>query len=98
MQACYGAGVDLWPSNPYRHRFPKYEYESRYIAKHKTLKTVPFSERKRGDLIFYSRNGIVIHVAIYLGNNKIIHSWPPRVMVSSVYGWADIYRVKRIFN
>ena len=98
MQACYGAGVDLWPSNPHRHRFPRYEYESRNIAKMKTLKTVPIKSRKRGDLIFYSRRGVVIHVAIYLGKNRIIHSYPPRVMVTDIHGWGKICKVKRIFN
>ena len=100
MQACYGAGVDLWPSNPSRHRLPKYEYESRYIARMKTLKTVSWKRAKRGDLIFYSKRGIVIHVAIYLGKGRIIHSWPGHVMVSSATNgrWGKISKVKRIFN
>lgn len=77
MQACYGAGVDLWPSNPYRHKYgeDKYEWESREIAEMEGLKTVPYEDRKRGDLIFYANDeGTVIHVAIYLGHNRIIHS------------------------
>lgn len=98
MQACYAAGVDLWPSNPYRHRFPAYEYESRNIAKMKTLRTVRLKKRRRGDLIFYSKGGIVIHVAIYLGKNKIIHAWPDHVRVSGMYGWGTITKVKRVFN
>ena len=99
MQACYGAGVDLWPSNPARHRLPAYEYESRNIAKMKNLKTVSYKNRKRGDLIFYSAGGRVIHVAIYLGKNKIIHSAPGGVRVSSVkYKYGKVSKVKRIFN
>ena len=98
MQACYAAGVDLWPSNPYRHRFPAYEYESRNIAKMKTLKTVPLKKKRRGDLIFYSKNGRVIHVAIYLGGGRIIHAYPDRVRVSDMHGWGTITKVKRVFN
>lgn len=103
MQACYGAGVDLWPSNPYRHKKPAYEYESRNIAKMKNLKTVSFSKRKRGDLIFFSNSvGTIIHVAIYLGNDKIIHSTSVgmRVIVSGMGGGAygRPCKVKRIFN
>lgn len=99
MQACYAAGADLWPSNPYRHRFPKYEYESRRIAKNKKLKTVKWKDRKRGDLVFYSKGGIVIHVGIYLGNGKLIHSWPGHVRISSATNpkWGYISKVKRVF-
>ena len=98
MQSCYAAGVDLWPSNPYRHRSPQYEYESRYIYKMNTLQKVAWANRQRGDLIFYSKNGTIMHVAIYLGNNKVIHSWPGGVRVSSVYGWGDIAGVRRVFH
>lgn len=99
MQACYAAGVDLWPSNPYRHRFPKYEYESTRIAKMKNLKTVPYSKAKRGDLIFYSKHGTVMHIAIYLGKGKIIHSWPGRVQISraNTGRFGHLSKVKRVF-
>lgn len=99
MQACYAAGADLWPSNPYRHRFPKYEYESRRIARMKNLKTVSYRHAKRGDLIFYSKGGIVIHIAIYLGHGRIIHSWPGHVQISSATNprWGHLCKVKRVF-
>lgn len=100
MQACYGSGVDLWPSNPYRHRTPAYEWESRNIAKHSNLKTVPYKDRKRGDLIFYANSsGVVIHVAIYLGGNKIIHSALSGVHITGMkYPYGHVCKVKRIFN
>ena len=100
MQACYGAGVDLWPSNPARHRYPAYEYESRNIARMSNLRTVSFKERKRGDLVFYANsNGTVIHVAIYIGNDRIIHSDFAGVRISSVHwGGGHIKKLKRIFN
>ena len=98
MQACYAAGVDLYPSNPYRHQFPAYEYECRNIWKLSTLQKVNWSDRKRGDLIFFEKNGVIFHVAIYLGNDQMIHSWPGTVRVSSVYGWGTIAGVRRIFH
>ena len=105
MQACYGAGVDLWPSNPYRHRWgaAKYEWESREIAKNDKLKTVKYKNRKRGDLIFFCNSrGTIIHVAIYLGKNKIIHSTTVggHVRVTGMGGGAygRPCKVKRIFN
>ena len=99
MQAAYAAGADLWPSNPYRHRFPKYEYESRNIAKMKKLKTVSYSKKKKGDLIFYSMGGRVVHVAIYIGKGKIIHSYFGGVMISRAKNpkFGYISKVKRIF-
>ena len=103
MQACYGAGVDLWPVNPWRHRLTKYEWESRNIAKMSSLQTVKYKNRKRGDLIFFRNSkGKIIHVAIYLGNNKIIHSTSVgnRVRVTGMGGGAygKPCKVKRIFN
>ncbi|MEG0906276.1 MAG: NlpC/P60 family protein [Cellulosilyticaceae bacterium] len=32
------------------------------------------SEIKQGDLVFYGNNGVINHVAIYAGNNEIIHA------------------------
>ena len=99
MQAGYAAGVDFYPSTPYRHTFPAYEYESREMWKLSTLKYVSWGSRQRGDLIFYCNNsGTVMHVAIYLGNDRIIHSWPGGVRVSNVYGWGNIKGARRIFN
>lgn len=105
MQACYGAGVDLWPSNPYRHEFgdDKYEWESREIAEMDGLRTVKYSQRKRGDLIFYANDkGVVVHVAIYLGHNKIIHSSGKeggvKVTPIDYNDKAHVCLVRRIFN
>lgn len=33
---------------------------------------VSFSNMKPGDLIFYTRNGVVNHVAMYIGNGKVV--------------------------
>ena len=101
MQACYGAGVDLWPSNPYRHRYgaARYEWESRELARSKKLKTVSYKNRQRGDLLFYANSsGTVIHVAIYLGGNRMIHSYLPGVKVTGTrYPGGHICKVKRVF-
>lgn len=82
MQALYGAGLDISPVNPVRHASPGYEYESRNIWASPYLMHVDYSQRQRGDLIFYQSNsGVIIHVAIYLGNNMVIESWPNQVVV-----------------
>ena len=46
------------------------------------FKHVSYGERQRGDLIFYQNSrGNVIHVAIYLGNDMVIESWPNEVVI-----------------
>lgn len=52
----------------------------------KHLKRVPYSQRRRGDLVFYYQPGTrtIWHIAIYLGNNRVIESWPPCVMVQPI--------------
>lgn len=77
MQAFYGAGLDCSPINPVRHAHPGYEYESANLWASPKLKHVAYSERQRGDLIFYQNaGGSVNHVAIYLGGGQVIESWP----------------------
>lgn len=42
--------------------------------------TIPRSQIKKGDLLFFktsSSNGKIGHVAIYAGNNRILHTWGP---------------------
>ncbi|MDY6152645.1 MAG: NlpC/P60 family protein, partial [Terrisporobacter sp.] len=79
MQAMYSVGIDPSPISVTRHTQPGYEYESRNLWKLSTLKTV--SKPKRGDLVFYKNSsGTIIHVAIYLGNDKVIESWPEEVV------------------
>ena len=46
----------------------------------KVGKKVSFSELELGDLVFYSNGGSRIsHVAIYIGNGKIVHAQTPRL-------------------
>lgn len=40
-------------------------------------KTIPVSEVKPGDLLFYASGSYINHVGIYVGNGKIIHSSTP---------------------
>lgn len=102
MQAAYGAGIDLWPCNPYRHRSgpSKYIMESTFMAEFENIKTVPAEEIRRGDLVFYNNDkNLAIHVAIYLGDGKMLHSDGKDVHTADVMYTDDarIYRVKRLF-
>lgn len=97
MQAGYAAGFDLYPTTPYRMRTTT-PYETRQVWPRTDIQTLPWSKRQRGDLVFYYNNeGNIYHVAIYLGNDKVIHAVRPEVTVSSAYGWGKIAGVKRPF-
>jgi cell wall-associated NlpC family hydrolase len=82
MQCMYSAGLNPYPVSVLRHQLPGYEYESRNLYALSTMKHVSYAERQRGDLIFYQNaNGVIIHVAIYLGNDQVIESWPDKVVI-----------------
>lgn len=101
MQALFAVGIDMTPINPVRHAHVDYEYESANIWKSPYLKHVSYADRKRGDIVIYQNSsGTVIHSAIYLGNNKVIESWPNRVMVSDIKAsfHSNVKGILRVFN
>jgi glucan-binding YG repeat protein len=79
MQCLLAAGFDPSPAIPSHHARPENEYDSRTLYYSVSMRHVSVSELQRGDLVWYARNGIIIHIAIYLGNGQVIDSWPPRV-------------------
>ena len=47
---------------------------------------VPLAQAKRGDLLFWSRNGAqsgIYHVAIYLGNGQKVHAGSPSIGIKA---------------
>lgn len=85
-QALYAAGISPLPVSSIQHAQPGNEWNSRLMAATRKFKHVSYAQRQRGDLIFYTSpyDGRVWHVAIYLGNNMVIESWPPRIMVQPI--------------
>lgn len=64
--------------------FPRTSREQRSLMKH-----IKFEELQRGDFIFWHKGDIsnsenVCHVAIYLGEGKMLQATPPKVVVSDV--------------
>ncbi len=58
------------------------------------------SDLRQGDLIFYANSrGTVNHVAIYIGNGKIVHAANSRQgIITSQYKYRDIHCVRRVLN
>lgn len=62
-------------------------------------KAISASEVKQGDLVFYGSSGGIGHVAIYIGNGKIIHASNHRdgIKISNMY-YTTPAKVVRIIN
>lgn len=60
---------------------------------------VSFDDRKPGDLIFYKNSsGAVGHVAMYIGNDKVVHASNARDGIKiSTYNYRTPYKIRRIF-
>ena len=94
LQSLYKAGLDPQPTNVIKHGWPDYR-SSQELYKHPQMMHVPLSQRQRGDLIFYTTDGVVTHVAIYLGSDQVIHTdWmgrPARIdHITVTYGWGNM--------
>lgn len=102
MQALYAGGISPVPVSAIHHAYPGNEWNSRNLWASKKLKHVAYRHRQRGDLIFYYQPGthVIWHVAIYLGANRVIESWPPRIMVQPIRNGqrSDVAGVARVFN
>jgi cell wall-associated NlpC family hydrolase len=86
------SGLVLWA---WRHGGKSLPHSSRSMYSMSTK--ISLSQAQPGDLVFYGESGIS-HVALYIGNNQIIHS--PRtgsvVHITSVNYWSAFRGVGRI--
>ncbi len=91
MQCLYAVGMKT-PYDTYSHMYdPWQDHNAENMRADTKFKQISFSERKRGDLIFYKG-----HVGIYLGNDRIINAYPPQVQIQSVYSW-NVTGCSRVF-
>lgn len=61
---------------------------------------VSINDRQPGDLIFYcNSSGTVNHVAMYIGNNQVVHASNPRdgIKISS-YNYRSPYKIRRVIR
>ena len=68
-------------------------------AQSKKGTTISTSELKPGDLIFYSKNGSINHVAMYIGNGQVIHASCPKYGIRiSKYNYRTPTKCVRMIN
>lgn len=61
---------------------------------------INISDRQPGDLIFYTNSkGVVNHVAMYIGNDKIVHAASSRQgIIISQYNYRKVHSIRRVVN
>lgn len=68
-------------------------------AQSKKGTTISTSELKPGDLIFYSKNGTINHVAMYIGGGQVIHASCPKYGIRiSKYNYRTPTKCVRMIN
>jgi NlpC/P60 family/Putative peptidoglycan binding domain len=85
LQALYRAGLDPQPITIDKHVLPRYR-TSKALFEHPRLRHVPLSRKRRGDLIFYRKDstGDINHVALYLGNGRLVEAKGDDVHIARV--------------
>ena len=57
------------------------------------------SDLQPGDLIFYSKNGTINHVALYIGRGQVIHASNPKSGIKiSKYNYRTPAKCVRMLN
>lgn len=102
IQGLYAGGINPLPVSAIHHAYPGNEWNSRNLWASKKFKHVAYSQRQRGDLVFYYQPGThtIWHAAIYLGRNRVIESWPPRIMVQPIKNGqrSNVAGIARVFH
>lgn len=101
LQSMYSAGANPTPITVRRHASPGHR-TSRALYDHPQLPRFALSQRRRGDLVWYTNaSGWIQHVAIYLGNGYVVdsmYSVKVRRDSSRLHGFYRKGTVSRVFG
>ncbi len=65
----------------------------------KSGRVIPMNQIQPGDLIFYRRFGVINHVALYIGQEKVIHfDRPKTVIIVSNYDYREPSKAVTYFD
>jgi cell wall-associated NlpC family hydrolase len=82
LQGVYAGGLVVPGITTYRHQ--QADYRTSVALYGSTLTHVPFEQRRRGDLVFWGETAVT-HVAIYLGQGRILEAVRPEVRRTSLW-------------
>jgi cell wall-associated NlpC family hydrolase len=83
LQAMYAGGRVLPTVNTYLHQ--RRDFGTASAIFDSGLPRVPLADRKRGDLVFYGPEGAISHMAIYLGDDRVLEAVRPEVRKYSLW-------------
>jgi NlpC/P60 family/Putative peptidoglycan binding domain len=85
LQALHAAGLVLPTVTTFDHQHS--DFPTAAAIRDSGLLRVPFAHRRRGDLVFWGGGpgGALTHMALYLGNDRVVEAVRPRVHVASVW-------------
>jgi cell wall-associated NlpC family hydrolase len=90
LQAMHAGGLVLPTVTTYLHQRQDFPTASEIYRS--GLKRVPFAQRQRGDLVFWGPSGSIEHMALYLGDDRILEAVRPVVRRTSV--WSHSLPIK----
>lgn len=98
IQALYAAGVDLGIINPVTHSATAWgDHDASNLYYYGGMERVSADNRARGDLVYYDYGtGSINHVAIYLGQDRVIEALPYNVRTSSLFRTGSMWFTRPI--
>ena len=95
-QCAYACGMNLGEFNPYDHwitgPYGWHSHDANNMWNYGAIQRLSLGSRNRGDLIFWRG-----HVAIYLGNDRILEAYPGVVRETSLWAHGTPIGVGRLF-
>lgn len=83
LQGVHAAGLVVPTITTYLHQQDDFSSATAFYGS--TLKHLPLSHRRRGDLVFWGEGSTVTHVAIYLGNDRVLEAVRPIIRRTSLW-------------
>ncbi len=98
IQGLYAAGWNPGILNPVTHSTTSWgDQDAANLYSYCNLAEVDPGQLRRGDLVFYGKDGVVDHVSIYIGNGQVIEAHPTGVRVTDA-NYRPIMGARRVFG
>lgn len=88
LQAMYAGGMVLPTVTTDLHQ--RQDFGTATAIYESGLTRVPLAERQRGDLVFWGQPGSMSHMAVYLGDDRILEAVRPKVHHASLWSHSPL--------